>query len=111
MEHHVVFDLAICIVAAWLFGVIAQVLRQPLILAYLAAGLTIGPVGLKMVSARGSIETISSLGLLLLLFLIGLEIDLKKIVSTGRLIIFTSLAQIFGSFAIGLAFFWAVGFP
>jgi Kef-type K+ transport system membrane component KefB len=110
MENHVVFDLAICIVAAWIFGVVAQALRQPLLLAYLIAGITVGPVGLKLVSARESIETISAIGLILLLFLIGLEIDLKKIMSTGRLIIVTALAQIFGCFLLGLAFFRLAGF-
>jgi Kef-type K+ transport system membrane component KefB len=111
MENHVVFDLAICIVAAWIFGVVAQALRQPLLLAYLVAGIVIGPVGFKLVAARDSIETISAIGLILLLFLIGLEIDLKKIMSTGRLIIFTALAQIGGSFLLGLLFFRGVGFP
>jgi Kef-type K+ transport system membrane component KefB len=110
MENHVVFDLAICIVAAWIFGVVAQALRQPLLLAYLVAGIVIGPVGFKLVAARDSIETISAIGLILLLFLIGLEIDLKKIMSTGRLIIFTALAQIGGSFLFGLLFFRLVGF-
>ena len=78
MEHQVVADLAICIVAAWIFGVVAQVFRQPLLLGYLLAGFVIGPVGTGMIKERHSIETISSLGLILLLFLIGLEIDLKK---------------------------------
>jgi Kef-type K+ transport system membrane component KefB len=109
-HHHVVLDLAICIVAAWILGVIAQAARQPLLLAYLVAGVIIGPVGLKLVAARESVETVSGIGLLLLLFLIGLEIDLKKIMSTGRLIIVTALAQIGGSFLLGLAIFWLCGF-
>src|SRR5688572_11416034 len=111
MEHHVVLDLAICIVAAWILGVIAQAFRQPLLLAYLVAGVIIGPVGLKLVSERESVETISELGLLLLLFLIGLEIDLKKIISTGRLIVITSLAQIIGCIGLGILLFRLAGFP
>ena len=110
MEHQVVADLAICIVAAWIFGVVAQVFRQPLLLGYLLAGFVIGPVGTGMIKERHSIETISSLGLILLLFLIGLEIDLKKIKSAGRLILVTSLAQIFGCWALGTAFFYGLGF-
>src|SRR5688572_8859654 len=110
MEHHVVLDLAICIIAAWILGVIAQALRQPLLLAYLVAGVIIGPVGLQLVSARESVLTISELGLILLLFLIGLEIDLKKIISTGRLIVITSLAQIVGCIGLGLLLFRLAGF-
>ena len=111
MEHQVVGDLAICIVAAWIFGVVAQSLRQPLILGYLIAGFLIGPVGLKLVHEQQSIASLSGIGLILLLFLIGLEIDLKKIRSAGRLILFTSLAQVFGCFTFGLLFFWALGLP
>lgn len=97
--------MAICIVAAWLLGIIGQLLRQPLILMYLLAGVIIGPLCLKMVSAQESIKTISDLGLILLLFMIGLEIDLKKILGSGKLITFTALSQIFGGFAFSAVFF------
>ncbi|MDX1952296.1 MAG: cation:proton antiporter [Verrucomicrobiota bacterium] len=111
MEHSVVSDLAICIVVAWILAVGAKLLRQPLILAYLAGGFLIGPIGLKLVSNRAAIETISQLGLILLLFMIGLEIDLKKIKSSGRLITFTALNQIIGGCLLGVIFFRVMGFP
>lgn len=98
--------MAICIVAAWLLGIIGQLLRQPLILMYLLAGIIIGPLGLRMVSAQESIKTISDLGLILLLFMIGLEIDLKKILGAGKLITLTAVSQIFGGFAFSAAFFF-----
>jgi Kef-type K+ transport system membrane component KefB len=109
--HSVINDLAICIVAAWLFSVIGQLLKQPLLLAYLVAGLVVGPVGLRLVHERESIETISQIGLILLLFMIGLEIDLKKILGTGRLIMVTSTAQIVVGALLGILFFKALGFP
>jgi Kef-type K+ transport system membrane component KefB len=111
MDHGVIHDLAICIVAAWLLAVLAQVLRQPLILAYLIAGFLIGPVGFRLVMSQQSIATISQVGLILLLFLIGLEIDLKKILGTGKLIIATSTVQILGGCALGIFFFRALGYP
>ena len=91
-------------------GVAAQFLKQPLILAYLLAGVIVGPVGIKLVQSRESIQAISSIGLILLLFMIGLEIDLKKIISSGKLIVTTSVVQIFGCVLIGLAFFHLAGF-
>jgi Kef-type K+ transport system membrane component KefB len=100
-------EIAICIVVAWILAVIAQMLRQPLMLAYLVAGFTIGPVGLGFIQDEGSIETISELGLILLLFMIGLEIDLKKMWSAGRIIILTSVIQIIGCFGLAFLFFWA----
>jgi Kef-type K+ transport system membrane component KefB len=56
---------------------------------------------------HGSIETISEVGLILLLFMIGLEIDLKKVLSAGRLITFTAAGQILGCCALGWLFFFA----
>ena len=84
MDHGLINDIAICIVVAWIFAVTAHLLRQPLLLAYLVAGFAIGPVGIGLVRDHESIETISGIGLLLLLFMIGLEIDLKKMLSGGN---------------------------
>ncbi|MEI7728951.1 MAG: cation:proton antiporter [Verrucomicrobiota bacterium] len=97
--------MAICIMVAWGMAVLAHTLKQPLVLAYLLAGFFIGPQGLKWVANTQSIHTISELGLILLLFMIGLEIDLKKIISAGRRITVTGASQIFGCFGFGLLFF------
>ncbi|MDB6028257.1 MAG: hypothetical protein JWM68_4480 [Verrucomicrobiales bacterium] len=111
MEQHLISEIAICIIVAWICAVGAQVLRQPLILAYLLAGVAIGPVGVKMISNQASIETISDLGLILLLFMIGLEINLKNMLSAGRIITITSAVQIVGCCLIGVVFFRLCGFP
>ncbi|MBX3745664.1 MAG: cation:proton antiporter [Verrucomicrobiae bacterium] len=104
-------DIALCIVAAWLFGVVAQVLRQPVLLAYLVAGYVIGPAGFGIVTNEASIDSISGIGLLLLLFVIGLEIDLKRVIGAGRPIFVTATVQILGTVAIVLAFFTALDHP
>ena len=102
-------DIAICIVVAWIFAVTAHLLRQPLLLAYLVAGFAIGPVGIGLVRDHESIETISGIGLLLLLFMIGLEIDLKKMLSAGKPILLTSAVQIAGGCLLGFGYFWLLG--
>ncbi len=107
MEHSIVADIAICIIAAWLVAVISQMARQPLLLAYLVAGFAVGPHGFKWVTNPDSIQTISEIGLSLLLFMIGLEIDLKKMLSAGKVITVTAAAQILGCFLLGwLVFDW-----
>jgi Kef-type K+ transport system membrane component KefB len=107
--QYLVPDIAICIIAAWVVAVISQVARQPLLLAYLAAGFAIGPNGFGWVTSPDSIATISSLGLSLLLFMIGLEIDLKKMASAGRVITITAITQILGCIALGWLFFGFLG--
>ncbi|MBI3879018.1 MAG: cation:proton antiporter [Verrucomicrobia bacterium] len=116
VEHGLIIDIAVCIVAAWVVAVLSQVLRQPLLLAYLLAGFLIGPHGIRfgeahttLISNTESIETISGIGLLLLLFMIGLEIDLKKMASAGRVITVTAAVQILGCVGLGWLFFGLVG--
>ncbi len=109
MEHGLVTDIAICIIAAWVVAVVSQVARQPLLLAYLVAGFAIGPCGFKWVTDPDSIQTISEIGLALLLFMIGLEIDLKTMLSAGRVITLTAGAQILGCVLLGWLVFAAVG--
>ena len=109
MEHSLVTDIAICIIAAWVVAVVSQVARQPLLLAYLVAGFTVGPNGLKLITDATDIQTISTIGLSLLLFMIGLEIDLKKMLSAGRVITLTAGAQILGCVIFGWLVFGLVG--
>ena len=108
--HGLIHDITFAIAAAWLLGLLAHFLRQPVLLAYLAGGFALGPYGFKWIQSAESIGAISELGLIFLLFMIGLEIDLKKIASAGRSITVTALAQIFGGAVLGWAFFRLCGF-
>jgi Kef-type K+ transport system membrane component KefB len=116
MEHGLVTDIAICIIAAWVVAVVSQVARQPLLLAYLVAGFAVGPNGIPfhkdgtgLITDPESIKTISEIGLSLLLFMIGLEIDLKKMLSAGRVITFTAGVQILGCVLLGWLVFGVLG--
>ena len=108
--HELVRDITFSIAAAWLLGLIAQQFRQPILLAYLIAGFVLGPAGSGWIASPESISAISELGLIFLLFMIGLEIDLKKIVSAGRSITLTALVQICGGVVLGVFFFRLCGF-
>ncbi|HUC84093.1 MAG TPA: cation:proton antiporter [Candidatus Acidoferrales bacterium] len=109
MEHGLVHDIALCIIAAWAVAVVSQLLRLPLLLAYLVAGFALGPFGCKLVTDPVSIQTISEIGLALLLFMIGLEIDLKTMLSAGRVITLTAGTQILGCVLIGWVIFALAG--
>jgi Kef-type K+ transport system membrane component KefB len=107
--HDLIRDITLCILFAWGIGLLAHFTRQPLILAYLVAGFIIGPFGIGLVKSDESISTISELGLIFMLFMIGLEIDLKKIIRAGRVIVFAAGAQLIGGCILGAAFFMAIG--
>ncbi|MGH6703957.1 MAG: cation:proton antiporter [Bradyrhizobium sp.] len=108
--HELIRDITFCILFAWGLGLLAHFFRQPLILAYLIAGFFIGPFGTGLVKSKESISIISELGLIFMLFMIGLEIDLKKIVRAGRVILVAAAGQLAGACLLGILFFTAMGF-
>ena len=109
-----VHDIGLSLLTAGLLGVIFTRLKIPSIAAFLLAGVLIGPIGLKQVTDPVNIDTIAQLGFILLLFLIGLEIDFKKILGSGKAIIITGLLQypltiLFGLLSVKLLIWLGVG--
>jgi Kef-type K+ transport system membrane component KefB/voltage-gated potassium channel Kch len=107
--HELIGDITFCILFAWGLGLLAHFSRQPLILAYLVAGFFIGPFGMGWVKSQESISIISELGLIFMLFMIGLEIDLKKIIRAGPVILFAAGGQLLGGCILGILFFVGMG--
>jgi Kef-type K+ transport system membrane component KefB len=102
--HHadIILEIAVAIVAASVLALAARAARQPLILAYLAAGILVGPTeGLGFLRIE-DVEPISELGLILLLFMVGLEIDLKKLVGSGKALIAVGIGQFVICVCLGL---------
>ncbi|MGE5169198.1 MAG: cation:proton antiporter [Rudaea sp.] len=104
-------SVGICISVAAALAFAANWLRQPLLLAYLIAGVLIGPqIGLGIINDQASIQTVSEIGLILLLFIIGLELDLKKLLAAGKPVLVAGILQFPLCVALGLAFFAPFGF-
>ena len=94
-QHSLLSNIGLVFVIATAFAFLAKFFKQPLILAYLVAGVVIGPeIGFAWIQDEQTIELISEIGLILLLFIIGLEIDLKKLLSAGRTVLVTGIASI-----------------
>ncbi|MFN8645070.1 MAG: cation:proton antiporter, partial [Candidatus Binatia bacterium] len=90
----ILVDIGAAILAATVLAYVARALRQPLLLAYIGAGLLIGPPGLGIVQSERTIAELSELGLAFLMFIVGLEIDLKKLVSSGRVGVPVAVGQV-----------------
>jgi Kef-type K+ transport system membrane component KefB len=104
-------SLGLSVITATLLAALAYVARQPLILAYIAAGAVIGPqFGLGLISDKAHIQIIGDIGLILLLFMIGLELDLKKLRESGKSLVVTGISQFILCVALGLGFFLLLGF-
>ncbi|MGY6552114.1 MAG: cation:proton antiporter [Erythrobacter sp.] len=100
-------EVAALLVLAAIVGLVGLVLRQPLIVSFIAVGLIAGPSALDLVHADEQITLLSQLGIAVLLFLVGIKLDTKLIRSLGTVSLLTGLGQVaftasFG-FLIGLA--------
>jgi Kef-type K+ transport system membrane component KefB len=104
-------SVSISILAATVCAYAATLIKQPLILAYIAAGMVIGPeIGFAWVQSKSDIQIIAEIGLILLLFMIGLELDLRKLKESGKSLIITGIFQFILCALMGLGFFFLLGF-
>ncbi len=103
-------DIGAAILAATVLAYVARWLRQPLLLAYIGAGLLVGPPGLGIVQNQERIAELSELGLALLMFIVGLEIDLRKLVSSSRVGVPVGVGQVVLCSFLAWAAMQAVGF-
>ena len=102
-------DLGIILLTATLLVFVARRAGAPTIVAYLVAGLLLGPAT-GWLEASESVELISELGIILLLFLVGLELSLDKVRDVGRVVIVAALAQILLTAAGGFGLSRLLGF-
>ena len=100
-------DLLIVLVTAIAGGMLARCLRLPVILGYLVGGIIVGPFGLGLVNDSQTIETLANIGVVLLLFAIGLELSLKELLKLGKISILGGIGQIVltaaAGFGLGIA--------
>ncbi len=99
-----IFDLSILLVGAALLSYVAVLLKQPIIIAYIICGVLIGPWGIGVVKNVEFIETISHLGITLLLFLAGLCLHPEKLFSLFKRTSLVTLANCIVSFFIAFLF-------
>src|SRR3989344_3424592 len=101
-------ELGFVVIVAALLGIAMRMFRQPLILAYLATGLLFSALGLYSIAQHETFSIFSNLGVMLLLFLVGLEINYTSVKMVGKTSILLGLGQI--AFTFGIGFFIALFF-
>ena len=103
-ELNLVADLAVILVAAGIFTVISRALKQPPILGYIIAGFLVSPhLGLlPAISSVESVEQWSEIGIIFLLFALGLEFSFKKLLKVGSSALITAGTNCLGMFMVGL---------
>lgn len=109
--HAFLQALAIVLCVAAVMTLVCQRLRQPVVLGYIVAGLIIGPhVPIPLVADAGIVQTLSELGVILLMFSLGLEFSLRKLIQVGPTAGITAVIQcsvmVWLGFVVGRAFGW-----
>ena len=88
-------DLAVIIVAAKLFGILARRLRAPQVVGEIVAGLIIGPSVLGLVGQNDFLSQMAEIGVVLLMFMAGLDTDFKELIKTGPMALAVACAGVF----------------
>ncbi len=99
--YEVLKDLAIIIFTAKFFGVLARKCKAPQVVGQIIAGLLIGPCVLGWVVQSDFITQMAEIGVVLLMFEVGLETDLKELVKTGPIALLIACAGVFVPLVLG----------
>jgi len=103
-------DLGIEIILAAVLGIVAKLLKQPLIAAYILAGFILGPAILGMTPNAELNSLFSTIGVAFLLFTVGLELSINKIKEAGKKVLFIGMIQILATALLGYIFCILIGF-
>ncbi|NET72887.1 MAG: sodium:calcium exchanger, partial [Sphaerospermopsis sp. SIO1G2] len=93
-EYSLVLDLTIVLVATALGGLLANKLKQPVILGYLASGFVVGPFGFKLLNSVTEIKSLAEIGVAFLLFALGVEFSLTELKRVKKIALPGSILQI-----------------
>lgn len=110
VESNVFIELSIILVIVAATSTIMRIIKQPLIIGYILAGIIASPLALNLVHAGETIETFSRIGIAFLLFLVGLHLNPKFIKDVGGISLITGLGQVVFTFLGGLLIGYLLGF-
>lgn len=107
---NVFFDLTIILCVATLFSFVFRLFKQPPILAYILTGIILGPLGYVKLAQGDVMQSLSEIGIALLLFMLGLELRISELKSVGKIALTTGLGQILFTALAGYGISLFLGF-
>ncbi|MGY6409851.1 MAG: cation:proton antiporter [Alkalilacustris sp.] len=103
------YEIAVLVLLAAAVGFVGLLLRQPLVVAFIAVGVLAGPGALGLVSSTEFINTLSQISIAVLLFLVGLKLDVSLVRNLGKVAVATGLGQVGFTAAFGFLICLALG--
>lgn len=104
------YEFAIILIFAAILGMIGQFLKQPLIVMFIVLGIVLGPAAFDIVNSKENIHLLAEIGISILLFIVGLKLDLRIIKSVGKIALLTGLGQVLFTSLFGYFIGIALGF-
>ncbi|MDO9365292.1 MAG: cation:proton antiporter [Methylotenera sp.] len=102
-------ELALLLAATAAIGIVAVRFRQPLILVYIIVGIVAGPMVLGWITMRDPLELLAQIGVAVLLFTVGLKLDLHLVRRLGPVALATGLGQLLFTILFGYLLGMALG--
>ncbi|GGB46853.1 potassium efflux system protein [Roseibium aquae] len=109
IEGYIFYEIAALLVLSAGLGFVGLLLRQPLIVSFIAVGIVAGPSVLDIVHSDKQIDLLAELGIAVLLFLVGLKLDFKLVRSLGPVALVTGLGQVIFTTVFGFLIAIALG--
>ncbi len=99
-------ELSLIVFLATIIAALMRILRQPLVVGYIVTGILVGPYVLNILHATEQIELFSKIGISILLFIVGLNLNPETVKETGKASLITGIAQVLltGAAAYGVAY-------
>lgn len=110
MEQQIFFEISLILITATAFATVAKFFKQPMIPAYILAGVILGPSVFHVLKSEDLLHTLSTFGIAFLLFLVGIELDIRKFLKTSRIAVVIGLLQMILSTGIGYLILISLGF-
>jgi Kef-type K+ transport system membrane component KefB len=111
MDRSVFGEFALLLGVSALAGAVSLWLRQPALIAYIVVGIVAGPAVLGLVSAQDQVDLLAQVGVSVLLFVVGLKLDLQHLRHIGPVALATGLGQLTFTIVIGFALVLLMGRP
>jgi Kef-type K+ transport system membrane component KefB len=107
--HQIFTEFSLLLIISAFAGMIALWLKQPVLIAYIVVGIVVGPAVLGLVGAHDQIDLLAQVGVAVLLFVVGLKLDLQHIRHIGPVALATGLGQLTFTIIFGFIITYAMG--
>ncbi len=109
-EFKLFYEITAVLVVAGLIAMLISFLKQPSVIAFILTGLIVGLLGYQQLNAGATLDVLGQIGITLLLFMVGLELNFKHIKELGKVALITGFGQIFFTAGIGYIIAKFLGF-